>query len=110
MFQTFLGDFNLQTLPSRRLQTLWEAKNRVLLEEYYIFNVVIPLEHQLCVLHRVKRCAHTRHLLMHLEQKHSPIKIIQESPRLNPFLRQPGKLDLLILPDPMDFYTPSRMH
>ena len=44
MFLTFLGDFNLQKLPSRRLQTLWELKNRVLLEEYYIFNVVIPLE------------------------------------------------------------------
>ena len=43
-FQTFLGDFNPQTLPSRRLQTLWEWKNRVLLEEYYIFNVLIPLE------------------------------------------------------------------
>ncbi len=26
------------------LQTLWEWKNRVLLEEHYIFNVVIPLE------------------------------------------------------------------
>ena len=44
MFQTFLGDFNLQKLPSRSLQTLWEWKNRVLLEEYYIFNVAIPLE------------------------------------------------------------------
>ncbi len=44
IFQTFLGDFNLQKLPSRRLQTLWEWKNRVLLEEYSIFNVVIPLE------------------------------------------------------------------
>ena len=39
-----MGDFNLQKLPSRRLQTLWEQKNRVLLEEYYIFNVAIPLE------------------------------------------------------------------
>ncbi len=43
-FLTFLGDFNLQKLPSRGLQTPWEWKNRVLLEEYYIFNVVIPLE------------------------------------------------------------------
>ncbi len=42
--RTFLGDFNPQKLPSRGLQTLWEWKNRVLLEEYYIFNVVIPLE------------------------------------------------------------------
>ncbi len=38
-----MGDFNLQTLPSRGLQTLWEWENRVLLEEYYIFNVAIPL-------------------------------------------------------------------
>ncbi len=37
MFRTFLGDFNLQKLPSRSLQTLWEWKNRVVLEEYYIF-------------------------------------------------------------------------
>ncbi len=44
IFRTFLGDFNPQKLPSRRLQTLWEWKNRVLLEEYYIFNVAIPLE------------------------------------------------------------------
>ncbi len=43
-FNAFLGDFNHQQLPSRRLQTLWEWKNRVLLEEYYIFNVAIPLE------------------------------------------------------------------
>ena len=43
-FRAFLGDFNHQQLPSRRLQTLWEWKNRVLLEEYYIFNVVIPHE------------------------------------------------------------------
>ncbi len=41
IFRTFLGDFNPQ---SRRLRTLWEWKNRVLLEEYYMFNVVIPLE------------------------------------------------------------------
>jgi hypothetical protein len=40
---TFLGAFNLQKLASRRLQTLWEWKNRVLLAEYYIFNVAIPL-------------------------------------------------------------------
>ncbi len=44
IFRTFLGDFNPQKLPSRRLQTLWEWKDRVLLEAYYIFNVVIPLE------------------------------------------------------------------
>ena len=43
---TFLGDFNPQKLPSRGLQTLWEWKNRVLLEEDYIFNVAIPLEVQ----------------------------------------------------------------
>ncbi len=41
MFRTFLVDFNHQKLPFRRLQTLWEWKNRVLLEEYYVFNVVI---------------------------------------------------------------------
>ena len=39
-----MGDFNPQKLPSRGLQTLWEWKNRVLLEEYYIFNAVIPPE------------------------------------------------------------------
>ena len=39
-----MGDFNLQKLPPRGLQPLWEWKNRVLLEEYYIFNVAIPLE------------------------------------------------------------------
>ncbi len=33
--RTFLGDFNPQQLPSRGLRTLWEWKNRVLLEEYY---------------------------------------------------------------------------
>ena len=43
-FQTFLGDVNPQKLPSRGLQTLWEWKNRVLLEEYYIFHEAIPLE------------------------------------------------------------------
>ncbi len=46
IFLTFLGDFNPQKLPSRGLRTLWEWKNRVLLEEYYIFNVAIPLEVQ----------------------------------------------------------------
>ena len=34
----------LQKLDSRSLQTLWEWKNRVLLEEYYIFNGAIPPE------------------------------------------------------------------
>jgi hypothetical protein len=34
----------LQKLPLTRLQTLWEWKNRVLLEEYYTFNLVIPPE------------------------------------------------------------------
>ncbi len=29
IFRTFLGDFNPQKLPSGRLQTLWEWKNRV---------------------------------------------------------------------------------
>ena len=43
IFRSFLGDFNLQKLPSRGLWTLWAWKNRVLLEEYYIFNVAIPL-------------------------------------------------------------------
>ncbi len=33
-----MGDFNHQQLPLRRLQTLWEWKNRVLLEEYYNYN------------------------------------------------------------------------
>ncbi len=44
MFRTFLGDFTPDRLDSRSLQTIWEWKNRVLLEEYYIFNVAIPLE------------------------------------------------------------------
>ncbi len=44
IFPTFLGDFNPGEVDSRSLQTLWEWKNRVLLEEYYIFNVAIPLE------------------------------------------------------------------
>ena len=41
-----MGDFTPDRLDSRSLQTLWEWKNRVLLEEYYIFNVAIPLECQ----------------------------------------------------------------
>ncbi len=49
--RTFLGDSNPQQLPPRRLQTLWEWKNRVLLEEYYIFNVVIPTLPSLPTLH-----------------------------------------------------------
>ena len=44
IFRTFLGDFAPDRLDSRSLQTLLEWKNRVLLEERYIFNVVIPLE------------------------------------------------------------------
>ena len=44
IFRTFLGDFTPDGLDSRSLQTPWEWKNRVLLEEYYIFNVAIPLE------------------------------------------------------------------
>ncbi len=44
IFPTFLGDFDLRQLSSGRLQTLREWKNRVLLEEYYIVNVAIPLE------------------------------------------------------------------
>ena len=44
IFRTFLGDFTPDRLDSRSLETLWEWKNRVLLEEYYIFNVAIPLE------------------------------------------------------------------
>jgi hypothetical protein len=39
-----LGDFTPGELDSRSLQTLWEWKNRVLLEEYYIFDAAIPLE------------------------------------------------------------------
>ncbi len=42
--RTSSGDFTPDRLDSRSLETLWEWKNRVLLEEYYIFNVVIPLE------------------------------------------------------------------
>ena len=34
----------LQKLDSTSLQTLWEWKNRVILEEYYISDEVIPLE------------------------------------------------------------------
>ena len=44
MFRTFLGDFTPDGLDSRSLETPWEWKNRVLLEEYYIFNAAIPLE------------------------------------------------------------------
>ena len=44
IFRTFLGDSTPDRLNSRSLETLWEWKNRVLLEEYYIFNVAIPLE------------------------------------------------------------------
>ncbi len=40
-----MGDFTPDGLDSRSLETLWEWKNRVLLEEDYIFNVVIPLEY-----------------------------------------------------------------
>ena len=47
---TFLGDFSLQKLPSRRLRTLWEQKNRVLLEEYYIFNAAIPISYTVSIL------------------------------------------------------------
>ena len=39
-----MGDFTPDRLDSRSLETLWEWKNRVLLEEYYIFNVAIALE------------------------------------------------------------------
>ena len=42
--RTFLGDYAPDRLDSRSLETLREWKNRVLLEEYYIFNVAIPLE------------------------------------------------------------------
>ena len=34
----------LQKLGSGSLRTLWEWKNRVLLEEYYTFDLVIPPE------------------------------------------------------------------
>ena len=44
IFLTFLGDFTPDRLDSRSLETLWEWKNRVILEEYYIFNAAIPLE------------------------------------------------------------------
>ena len=37
-----MGDFTPDRLDSRSLYTLWEWKNRVLLEEYYVFNVAIP--------------------------------------------------------------------
>jgi hypothetical protein len=39
-----LGDFAPDRLDSRSLQTLWEQKNRVLLEEYYIFDVAITIQ------------------------------------------------------------------
>ena len=39
-----MGDFTPDRLDSRSLHTPWELKNRVLLEEYYIFNLVIPPE------------------------------------------------------------------
>ena len=41
---TFLGDFTPDRLGSGSLQTLWEWKNRVLLEEYYISDEAIPLQ------------------------------------------------------------------
>ena len=44
-FSDFLGRLRpSKTYHPEDLRTLWEWKNRVLLEEYYIFNVVIPLE------------------------------------------------------------------
>ena len=39
-----MGDFAPDRLDSRSLQTLWEQKNRVLLEEYYIFDVAITIQ------------------------------------------------------------------
>ena len=39
-----MGDFTPDGLDSRSPRTPWEWENRVLLEEYYIFNVVIPPE------------------------------------------------------------------
>ena len=39
-----MGDFAPGRLDSRSLEPLWEWKNRVLLEEYYFCNVVIPPE------------------------------------------------------------------
>ncbi len=44
IFLTFLGDFTPDRLDSRSLQAPWEWENRVLLEEYYIFNVANPPE------------------------------------------------------------------
>ncbi len=35
-----------QKLPLTRLQTLWEWRNRVLLEEHYVFNEAIPPEEE----------------------------------------------------------------
>ncbi len=43
IFRAFLGDFTPGELDSRSLQTLWEWRNRVLLEEYYVVNVAILL-------------------------------------------------------------------
>ena len=51
-----MGDFDLRKLPLGRLQTLWEWKNRVLLEEYYIFNVAIPLATICCNLSLFSPC------------------------------------------------------
>ena len=39
-----MGDFPPDRLDPRSLETLWEWEKRVLLEEYYIFDVAIPLE------------------------------------------------------------------
>ena len=54
-----MGDFNPQKLPSRRLQTLWEWKDRVLLEEYYgsfnDFRLRILLFHSTSVISNWKR-------------------------------------------------------
>ncbi len=41
-FRTFSGDLTPDRLDSRSLRTLWEWKNRIALEEYYILDVVIP--------------------------------------------------------------------
>ena len=46
----------LQKLDSGRLQTLWEWKNRVLLEEYYTFNEAIPPEERF----EQKTCSHVK--------------------------------------------------
>ena len=44
MFRTFLGDFNLQKLPSRRLEVLWELNWRMELEESYPVTGLTSLE------------------------------------------------------------------